>query len=256
MFDTHIHSTFSCDSQMKIEDLVHTLRKKAINGIITEHMDIDYPSNPLSFLFDVDEYFAAFSQWRSDRLLLGIEVGMQASCHAENRRIVRGHPFDQVIGSIHVVDGIDVYDAAFYEGRDKRVAYRAYVEGMLRAIQEFDDFDTLGHIDYICRYATYADPELYYEEEAALWDAVFQTLIEKDKAIEINTRRLDQAGACRSLLMFYKRYKTLGGHYVTLGSDAHRETEVGRRLDTAREMAEAAGLTPVYFKERRRVLDR
>ena len=256
MFDTHIHSTFSCDSQLKIADLAKALQQNEIGGIITEHMDINYPTNSLAFLFDVPDYFSAFGPWRSDKLLLGIEIGMQTSCHEENQRIARGYAFDQIIGSIHVVDGIDIYDAAFYEGREKSLAYRAYLTGMLQAIREYDDFDTLGHIDYICRYATYADPELYYKEEPELWDEIFQTLIEKDKAIEINTRRLDQPNACRELLHLYKRFQMLGGHFATIGSDAHRETEVGRRLAVARDIAEAAGLTPVYFKERQRVLDR
>ena len=67
---------------------------------------------------------------------------------------------------------------------------------------------------------------------------------------------LAHAGAGRALVKLYKRYKRLGGHFVTIGSDAHREVEVGRRLTIARDIAEAAGLTPVYFKERQRVLDR
>ena len=256
MFDTHIHSTFSCDSKMRIEAVVKALRDNTIGGIITEHMDIAYPTNPLAFLFDVPEYFATFGSWRTDKLLLGIEIGMQPVCHEENRQIARGYAFDQIIGSIHVVDNADIYDAAFYEGREKQVSYGAYLNGMLQAIREYDDFDTLGHIDYICRYATYDDPELYYEDDSALWDEIFQTLIEKGKAIEINTRRLDSPSACRALTKLYKRFKTLGGHFATIGSDAHRETEVGRRLSVARDIAEAAGLTPVYFKERQRVLDR
>ena len=256
MFDSHIHSTFSCDSKMKIEELSRKLKESDIGGIITEHMDIGYPTNPLAFLFDVPEYFAAYGSWRSDKLLLGIEIGMQPVSHDENRVIARRYAFDQIIGSIHVVEGADIYEASFYEGREKKEAYQSYLNAMLQAIKDYDDFDTLGHIDYICRYATYEDPELYYDDEPALWDEIFQTLVEKDKALEINTRRLDLPGAGRALTKLYKRYKRLGGHFVTIGSDAHREVEVGRRLTIARDIAEAAGLTPVYFKERQRVLDR
>ena len=39
--------------------------------------------------------------------------------------------------------------------------------------------------------------------------------------------------------------------FAVIGSDAHYKEHVGRRLDIAREIAEAAGLVPVYFEQRK-----
>ena len=103
----------------------------------------------------------------------------------------------------------------------------------------------------MCRYMPYDDKELVYAEAPELFDEVFKLLITMDKAIEINTRRLDSSDAVNSLLVLYKRFGELGGRYVTLGSDAHYKEHVGRRLDIAREIAEAAGLVPVYFEQRK-----
>lgn len=63
-----------------------------------------------------------------------------------------------------------------------------------------------------------------------LFDKLFLLLIEQNKPIEINTRRLDDAAAVAGLLPLYKRYRELGGKYCTLGSDAHYKEHVGRRF--------------------------
>lgn len=41
------------------------------------------------------------------------------------------------------------------------------------------------------------------------------------------------------------------GKYTVLGSDAHYQEHVGRWLTEALALADAAGLEPVYFKERK-----
>lgn len=255
MFDTHMHCTFSVDSKMLIEEALQAAKKQNIGIVITEHMDIDYPTNPQSFLFDVPEYFKAFSPYRSDKLLLGIEIGLQTGCHAANSSIVKGAPFDMVIGSIHVAGGVDVYMEGYYKGRSKREAYDIYWQDMLACVRDYQDYDTLGHIDYISRYATYLDTNLDIAE-AEHWAEICQHLIDNGKALEINTRRLDEKTAVSSLQPFYALYKDLGGKYVTLGSDAHRPNEVGRRIVQAYDWAESLGLLPVYFKERELVQDK
>lgn len=254
MFDTHMHCTFSVDSEMHIEEAAAAAKTHNMGMVITEHMDIDYPTNPQSFLFDVDEYFAVFGNYRSDKLLLGIEIGLQPSCHTENSKIVLNAPFDMVIGSIHVAEHVDIYMQSFYAGRDKRSAYDVYWQDMFSCTRDYTDYDTLGHIDYICRYATYADPNLNIHE-AEYWPEICRNLIKNGKALEINTRRLDDPLAVMTLEPFYKVYKDLGGKYVTLGSDAHRQAEVGRRIQQAYDWADSMGLTPVYFKNREMLVD-
>ena len=56
----------------------------------------------------------------------------------------------------------------------------------------------------MCRYMPYDDKELVYAEAPELFDEVFKMLITMDKAIEINTRRLDSSDAVNSLLVYIK----------------------------------------------------
>lgn len=51
----------------------------------------------------------------------------------------------------------------------------------------------------------------------------------------------------------YTRYRELGGHYVTLGSDAHTASAVATNFGAAEELAAMADLAVVTFVERRMV---
>ena len=208
-------------------------------------MDYEYPTNPEQFLFDRDAYFKKNLPLRSDNVLLGIEVGMQPHLAEKENKVPEGYPFDFVIGSIHMMNRLDLYEVTTYKGLSKEETMHDFLRDSILCAENHNNFDSFGHIDYICRYWPYADKEFH-----------FKILIEKNKPIEINTRRLDSRVAVKALLPLYKRYKELGGKYCTLGSDAHYTEHVGRRLGIAAAMAKEAELQPVYFKERKMISDR
>lgn len=250
MYDTHVHTEFSTDSKMKLEE---AMAKAVIDNkqlILTEHMDLKYPQEN-QFIFDVNEYFKQYGKFRSDDLLLGIELGMTEECLHEGKAIIESHPFDFVIGSVHVVDNFDLYYEDFYKGREKGEAYGKYLESMLTCVKNFHFIDSMGHIDYIARYARYKDKEIYYHEHAEIMDEIFRMLIANDTSIELNTRRFGQKAAIENLLPIYKRYAELGGKNITVGSDAHTPEAIGDAEKLAKEFAESCKLKIVYYKERK-----
>lgn len=251
IFDTHMHCQYSIDSKMTIDDALAAAKEQNIGMIITEHWDEDYPTNPEAFVFDIEDYFAKFGPYRNHNLLLGIEIGMQENTAANDNLLGQKYPFDFILGSMHCVNRRDLYEEKTYDGKTKQQAVEEFLQATLANLKLHDNFDSFAHIDYMCRYMPYGDKELRYAEAAGLFDEVFKMLISMDKAIEINTRRLDSPEAVKTLLVLYKRYRELGGRYATLGSDAHYKEHVGRRLNIAREIAEAADLTPVYFEKRK-----
>lgn len=250
IFDTHMHTTFSTDSTMLLEEALQRARELGIGIITTEHMDLNYPQ-PGKFIFDVNAYFAAYRQYRSEDFLLGIEVGMAASCSEKNRAIATNSGFDYVLGSIHTVGDMDIYYDAFYNGKDKRAAYEAYFQEMADCIDTHAYIDALGHIDYIARYAKYGDTELYYHDFSEHIDEVLKRAIANDVVMEVNTRRFCQKQAVEVLLPTYRRYYELGGRMVTIGSDAHRSEGIGGYFTMAADFADACKLTPVYFENRK-----
>ncbi len=251
LFDTHMHCEYSCDSKMTLEQAVAAAEKENIGMIVTEHWDYDYPTNPTEFLFDIDDYYAQLSKLRSDKVLIGIEIGMQTHTAAKDDEVAAGHAFDFVLASIHCMAGKDLYEKYCYEGLTKQEAVRQFLEDSITCVKQHQNFDAFAHIDYLTRYWPYEGEYLQLEDAPELFDKLFILLIERDKPLEINTRRLDDKGAVQSLLELYKRYYELGGRYCTLGSDAHYVEHIGRRLELALEMARACKLTPVYFKERK-----
>ncbi|MEF9953563.1 MAG: histidinol-phosphatase HisJ family protein [Clostridium sp.] len=260
MFDTHIHTNHSSDSKMHIEEVIKVIENKGIGVILTEHLDINYPDKTM-FRLDIEKYFREYEKYRSDKLLLGIEIGFDTgSLSKECLKISEENPFDYVLGSTHIVNGIDLYEKDFYESESGEVynidrVYSEYFEAMLKQIRENPYFDSLGHIDYISRYAKrhYNDAEIYYDRYSLEIDKVLREIISMDKSIEINTRRFGDSTAVKNLYNIYSAYKKLGGKYVTIGSDSHTSDTIGYEYRGASIMASEIGLNPIYYKNRKMI---
>lgn len=251
MYDTHMHTRpFSTDSNMELSEVLKIQEESGLGIVLTEHMDYDFPM-PGVYRFDVDAYFKAYSPYRSDQVLLGVEIGLQNSVVEKNHKLVKTWPFDMVIGSIHVVCGKDLYELSYFQSfPEKKSAYAAYLEAIYENIRDFDDFDTLGHIDYICRRAPYSDQLLHYEEFDEMIDKILKLLVERKKSLEIDTRLFGQKEAVRELKIICRRFAKMGGQTVTVGSDSHKASAIGSQIENAYELARQCGLLPVVYKAR------
>lgn len=250
IFDSHSHTSFSADSDMTAEDALKAARARGLGIVFTEHLDVDFPGE-LDFSFDPEAYWRTYEPLRGDDLHLGIEIGMQAGTAEASRAFVARAPFDLVIGSVHLLRGIDIYEKECFEGREKDELYREYFRTMAEMIACHDFIDVLGHIDYIARTAPYENPELSYGAFADEIDAVLRTAVAQGVVLELNTRRLGSRRALKELAPIYARYHELGGRYVTLGSDAHGADAIGANFAAAEDFARAMGLSIVTFFARK-----
>lgn len=252
-FDSHVHTEFSADSEMKAADALREVEKQGLGLVFTEHLDYDYPSaGTEKFIFDPEAYWAKYEPLRADGMLsLGVEMGMMASAREKNAAFLRRVPFDFVLASIHFLDVKDLYYPETFEGREKGEMYHEYFTVMRDEIYAHPFINALAHIDYIARNAPFDNPEISYGAFTEDIDAVLRALVETDTAIEINTRRLSVPRGIKELAPVYRRYRQLGGRYVTIGSDAHVPQGIGRCYDRARELARAFDLTIVTFRERK-----
>jgi histidinol-phosphatase (PHP family) len=250
MIDSHIHTEFSDDSEMKIEHALKQSEKSGIGMTLTEHLDFNF-SKGTDIIFDIEKYFNDYDKYRSENLMLGIEIGMQQNCLDKNREITSKHPFDYVIGSIHIAGSEDIYYPEFYKGKTKKEAFEIYFKSMLNNVKKYDFIDSLGHIDYISRYANYDDNEIHYHEFNEYINEILKIIIQNEKVMEINTRRLGSKKAYDNLTKIYKVYSQIGGKYVTIGSDAHRVEDIAKNYKEAIRICEICDLKPVYFKQRK-----
>lgn len=248
MFDTHIHTQFSTDSNEKIENIIDEGRKKNVGVTITDHMDLNYPRDG-EFVFDADKYFEAYDKYRSDSVLIGIEMGMRLDCIDEFKALKNKYSFDNIIGSIHVIDNLDLYWDKFYLNRTKEAAYSAYFEAMLACVKEFDFINELAHMDYITRYARYDNKDIVVADFQDIIDEIFKTIIQRDIALEINIKSISNRRLTANMVDLCKRYSELNGKYVTIGSDAHIAEKVGEDFKLGLTIAETFNLKPVYFKD-------
>jgi len=250
IFDSHMHTKFSADSEMRAIDAINRARSLDLGVVFTEHFDYGLELNGKSFSFDAAEYFGEYNNLRGDDVQLGAEVGLRKSARSANEKFIATADFDLIIGSIHLVDDYDIYYPEFYAGKDKATAYGKYFAQMADEAAACD-YDVLGHIDYICRAAPYDNPEIDYATFKAAIDAVLKIVVERGKVLELNTRRFGSARAVNELVPVYKKYRALGGQFVTLGSDAHKVDAIGNYFARALDFVRELDLTPVTFHERR-----
>jgi histidinol-phosphatase (PHP family) len=236
--DSHIHTRYSADADQDVtfEDYIKRAKELGLSELaFTDHVDIDAVHPLFHKQIDYDVYLKDFRQVQTNTdfpIRLGVEIGYQSHVVEETNAFLDRYPFEFVILSIHYLEKKDLYTQEYFEGKTKEEAYQIYFETLLDAVQTMDKFDVVGHLDYIPRYSPYEDYE--YEEYKEIIDQILQTVIAKGKGIEINASGFKTEGRMYPKVEVIKRYLELGGTNITLGSDAHRISELGRNFDEIR----------------------
>ena len=116
----------------------------------------------------------------------------------------------------------------------------------------FAHFDSLSHLTYPLRYivaGTGKMPDLSLHREQI--DTIFKILIKNKKALEINVSGLFRELKCTLPdEPLVRRFRELGGEYITIGTDAHSADMVGKGIEQGVAVAKRAGFSryAVYEK--------
>lgn len=190
--DSHIHSEFSSDSSAPLDSIIQQAIQLGIPKIcLTDHHDIDFPINPedgFDFQLDFDSYFAALDEIRDryrDKIDVrsGVELGLMNTV-ADKARDIAGkykNELDFIIGSSHLVRGLDPYYPAYYEGRTEIEGIRDYFESILENVTLIDDFDVYGHLDYVVRYCPSGEKIFRMADYNDVLEQIFKIIIPKGK---------------------------------------------------------------------------
>ena len=269
--DFHTHSNFSTDSKAAPESMIQGAIKKGLTHLcLTDHMDLDYPGTtsvePL-FEFNPQKYFEALAPLKEKyagkfNLSIGVELGLRPNrpdLGERMNRMLSDYPFDFVLGSVHLLGNEDPYYEDYWLTHSTSTVeiMRRYFNDMLNALREYDNFDSLGHLDYLIRYipASYGAKDYVYGEYKEVIDEILKILIQKEKALEVNTAGLVKGLTCfHPKLEIVSRYLKLGGKLITIGSDAHTPEAVASEFEKSEALLCSLGLKGYYvYKERKPV---
>lgn len=258
MSDLHLHTSFSFDCEEDAENYI--IRAISFNERVlgfSEHYDFDVvlEGEGKRDLPDLDKYFERVSALREKysgkiKILRGLELGYSRAALPEYKRILEKYPLDYTILSVHTLpERGDCYYPEFYSGLTKNQAYLNYLKAVLESVESGLNFNILGHLGYVARYARYQDNALRYGEFKEITDNILKALIAFDKSLEINT---SVGGSGMRYLPdedIIDRYLELGGKNFTLGSDSHGVKNFTRRFEEVKNYLAEKGAPYVLYYE-------
>lgn len=251
--DCHMHTAFSTDSQTDPEDMIKGAIEKGLEAVcFTDHHDKDFPLKD-AFMLDAEHYFQKMIMLKEkykDQLdiRIGVEIGLQEHLGEYYQEYVARYPFDFVIGSLHVIDQMDPYEPEYFSDKTDDEGYIHAFEKMVDYIKGVNDFDVLGHIDYIVRYGREKAAHYSYEKFAPYIDTILNEIISRGKGIELNTSGFKYGlGFCHPNPDIIKRYRELGGEIITVGADAHKPEHIAYDFHKAADILKGCGFK--YYTE-------
>ena len=272
IMDLHTHTRHSPDAAP--DTVAERIAAAETMGLrymaVTDHVEINryYPAayyhaqETEEFVFDGEAVFrgsaaevaAAQADCAPLTLLCGVEVGQIPQDPALSAMLYQDPRLDLVIGSVHELPGRPDFYFLDYEKEDIPALITAYFDEVLRLAQT-DCYDILAHLTYGLRYLpNRADYDL--TPHLPVIDEIFRTVIGKGKAVELNGSNLKaEIPFTDPDVSLIRRYRALGGTYLTLSTDAHATKYLGYRMDVLEQLARDAGFTELtYFRKHRPIL--
>lgn len=248
--DTHTHSTVSFDGHSSRAEMVRAAAGLGLNSLcFTDHYDVINEKGELCPVYDWAlarrEHREALEVTPNGfELCYGIELGNAPADFAAAECALAEPGLDFVIGSIHnasrAQDGIDFYYVDYAKEPEKAEAHLLDYLDSLYVLTQWGNYDSLGHIPYPLRYMRQrAGLDISLERYQEQVDQILCSAVEGNKAIEVNTYR--GRGGLEDYAPLLRRFRELGGEFVTCGADAHRSEDVGKGLRESYALLEACG---------------
>jgi len=246
--DMHVHTKHSCDSTAELEAYCTQAIAQGIDTLcFTDH--VDYNPNDIGYSFyNPEAFFSDFLHIKEKyqeklTLLCGVEFAEPHMYPAELARLSK-LPYDFILGSIHFWYRDMFPSVMVKEGIPAEICYAHYWDAILAAVKA-GGFDALAHMDF---------PKRYYGQLIVDHDKLHKichTMAKNRICPEINTSTLRKNMAepmpGKEILSIYK---SCGGRYVTVGSDAHRPGELAAGSARAREFIDYFGFEEAIFMQR------
>ncbi len=257
--DLHVHTDNSFDGNHSATFFCEQAEFLDLRAVaFTDHCEVDqfkgdnaYEKRIFQAFFEIEKVRSAF---RGKLLILnGIELGQPAYDIETANNIVNRYDYDQILGSVHNLRGGE--DFYFMENLNLDEAEKLLKEYFNAIIEmlEWGNFDVLSHLTYPLRYFySKSNLDIDLTKYKNQIDEILLLTSKSDKALEINTAALRQPlNKLSPEVDIIKRFKELGGKFVSVGSDAHYAEHLAADIDMAYSAALQAGFDSITFFQNR-----
>lgn len=245
LLDYHVHTSRCGHAAGRPEDYVRTALGLGLSEIgFSDHFPmLHVDDRTLSMgLEEMPLYVQEVEEMRDRfpglRVRLGIEADYLPQTVQELGELLKGFPFDFVMGSLHYVDDWGFDDPRNIDGyahRDIHALWTRYFD-LLGDVAECGLFDILSHPDLIKKFGYRP-----HEDVSGLYEKCLDRVAGAGLVVEVNT-----AGLRKPVGEIYPGEDFLRlcrerDIPVTLGSDAHHPREVGSDFGAALQLLRRVG---------------
>lgn len=235
MFDQHVHSNFSFDSNEDLENYINVSNKNDI--VTTEHLDfanpiINYEDSSIEYLKYIEEIDNLNKKY-SNKFFSGIEIGYTPNSEKRIEDFLKDKNFNLKLLSIHQ-NGLYDYMCVNKKLISLEAFIQEYFEQMIQALESSIEFNVLAHFEYGIRIVGISVTDFDSLARKFL-NKIIELIIKKEIAFEVNTKSMYKYKKESLYSYMIEKYLKKGGKLFTLGSDAHNIKDYAYRFDDARK---------------------
>ena len=233
MFDQHVHSSFSFDSNENLENYINVSNNSDI--ITTEHLDfenpiINYKDSSIDYLKYVGQ-IKNLNKKYSNKFFLGIEIGYTPNSEKRIEDFLKDKNFNLKLLSIHQNGNYD-YMCVNKKLISLEVLIQEYFEQMIQALESSIEFNVLAHFEYGLRMIDISVTD-FDNLTSVFLNKIIELIVKKEIAFEVNTKSMYKYKKENLYSYMIEKYLKKGGKLFTLGSDAHNIKDYAYKFDEA-----------------------
>ena len=251
MFDQHVHSSYSFDSNENLENYINVSNNSDI--ITTEHLDfenpiINYKDSSIDYLKYVGQ-IKNLNKKYSNKFFLGIEIGYTPNSEKRIEDFLKDKNFNLKLLSIHQNGNYD-YMCVNKKLISLEVLIQEYFEQMIQALESSIEFNVLAHFEYGLRMIDISVIE--FDNLASVFlNKIIELIVKKEIAFEVNTKSMYKYKKENLYNYMIEKYIKKGGRFFTLGSDAHNIKEYAYKFDEAKNFLLSKNIKEIIlFKDK------
>ena len=235
MFDQHVHSNFSFDSNEELENYINVSNKNDI--VTTEHLDfanpiINYEDSSINYLKYIEEIDSLNKKY-SNKFFSGIEIGYTPNSEKRIEDFLKDKNFNLKLLSIHQ-NGLYDYMCVNKKLISLEALIQEYFEQMIQALESSIEFNVLAHFEYGIRIVDISVTD-FDSLASKFLNKIIELIIKKEIAFEVNTKSMYKYKKENLYSYMIEKYLKKGGKLFTLGSDAHNIKDYAYKFDEARK---------------------